>query len=526
MIKINKKYKVEGTGPFTYQLSCNNSGVSFLPSSGTTTGIIETIVTLDDTIYDIEAVDIKVSAKNNSGCVEMRDITLYNPCTNFTVSDALIYTAPNTFTFPPNILNIAKYEWETGSNIDIVSGQNTATITIKEKATSSLTTHSIKCTVTSPEGCSTSVSGFYNSCSKNLPSFSVNATCGIQPLTFNGISFVEYAYKYALLDLSKVLGKACAGCQFNYSTIKVSNPANTFIDYNGSNLVVVDKSVSTTTIYPYTIEDTCGRTYAGKFSVGIATCSGQTGCYILPKQNPVTINCADINQSATDTTIACGATPSNPYYTMTSGLVANPGDLSKLNWSTFTFLVPTNNGNPIAGYTINSVGDCMVTPYGRISLTTSHSLEYVITTLPSPGTLTTEPFEFKVTGIDNCISDIGSYFFIHSCVGTPEADNFTECIRCSDTTNVDLTSYITLNGLQLSNIELDTSTLPTAITITADIANTRLIVTTALISGNVTFKYKIIGTKQSTPGTTSESTWATVTLDIKCAGTSQSVVVC
>ncbi len=526
MIKINKKYKVEGTGPFTYQLSCTNSGVSFLPSSGTTTGIIDTVVTFDNSIYDIDAVDIKITAKGATGCVEMKDVSIYNPCTDFIVSNGLIFTAPNTFTFPPNILTISKYEWETGPNIEIVSGQNTPTITIKEKANSSLTTHNVKCTVYSPEGCNTSVSGFYNSCSKNLPTFTLNAICGILPINLNGISFTKYSYKTNIVDLTTVIGKACAGCQFDYSTIKVSNPANTYIDYNGSTLVILDKSVSTTTVYPYSIQDTCGKTYSGKFSLGIATCSGQTGCYILPKQKPVTINCGDINQSATDDTIACGDVPSSPYYTMTSDLVASAGDLSKLNWSTFTFLVPTNNGSPISGYNVNSTGDCMVTPYGRVSLTNSYKLEYVITTLPDPGTLTTEPFEFKVTGIDNCISDIGSYFFIHSCVGTPEADDFSECIRCSDTTNVSLTSHITLNGLQLSNIELDLTNLPTAITITSDVVNARLIISTALISGNATFKYRIIGTKQSTQGTTIESNWATVSLDIKCAGSSQSVVFC
>jgi len=538
MITINKKYKVTGTGPFTYTIIPSDPNVTVTPSNGVTDSIIEFKCSILDT-FTADSFSVIITAKAATGCTEKGNYVIYSPCINFGLSqnESLVYSAPNKYSFPANTLDIVKYEWTTGPNLNIVSGQGTPSIFVEEKANSSSNTHTVACTVYNNAGCKYTISGFHTTCSAQIPVLNVDTQCGIKDETFNSIKFIGYNYKVGIVTGKALIGNyACQGCEFDYSTFTLSAPSNTYhIHDNFGNFVILDKNLSGTTVYNYTIKDTCGKIYNSSFILNGTTCNAQVGCFQLPKLQAVNIACTDINLSAVDQpSIGCASVIANPYYSFKTAVITNPLDISKVNWTTFKFLAPTNQGTPIAGYVVSSDGKCMKTPYGVIKLNNNHEIEYTVLVLPGANTITSEPFEYRVetnadpsNNLGACISDVGSSIFIHTCVSDPITTDFTECISCNKINDIDLTSKITMNGLQLTAIEIDSSTInTTSITISTDVANKKIKVSTTIVNGTYTFKYRIQGTRQSTTATTKYSEWKTVTLDIRCAGNAVANIIC
>ena len=536
MIILNKKYKISGSkGPFKYRFLSTNPLVSFDPVSGSIPGPgdVEVKVLIDDAIndqLDNASVSIQIETKTDDGCTSISDMVVLNPCVDFTLSTAIIYSAPNRYTLPSNSLTIGKVVWSVGPGIEIVSGQGTDSIIVKEKTNTSTTTHTISCDVYSPEGCKLHLVTMHHSCLPVIDPFEMSSSCGRYDTTLGSLSYIANSYKVTQIDLPTFIGGSkCNGCEFDYNTldIKATTTSRPYINPN-SIVYIYDTNITTSTMYTYTIKDNCGKIYNGRISSKIPDCSTAGGCYTLPKLNPTYINCSDFvdpepgNQEPT-----CGADITDPKYTFTSDYVYGTYAPGIFDWSTFKFILPTNVANTL-DYELCSA-KILRTPYGIVTIDDNHRLVYKMGLLPTPGTDVTETITYQVT--DNtparCTSTVGSTLFFHTCIVKPIGAALDECAVCFDT--VQLPLDLTMNGLNLEKIEVQ-DVLPnnSTVTVVGKIINGvgYIEVTTNGISGDVTFSYKVTGGK-GIPGSSLTSDLVTGNVvHVSCAGKNAIVVAC
>lgn len=534
MITINKKYLIQGTGPFKFTATSTSSLVKVTPYTGTTNDYVELTVQIDSQ-YQSPSLQITLGVESTSGCTESQTFLIDNPCTDFTSTQPLLFTAPNQFSIPILPFSVKSYEWRVGANLSILGSSTDSQVSVKEKVNSSTNQHSVSCTLTNYAGCQTTLYGMYTTCSTKLEPFLGTTQCArYDDLFLGGIDFGQGNNKVTSIDFKYYLsGKNCPGCEFNYSKIEINSSGHHYHSPFGQSGVIefIDNRASVVTTYSYTIPDNCGNIYSGQFSLPIANCNTGAGCWVLPSGTMVTASCADINQSAVNQpSLGCGDTlTGDEYYVYVSPPIYGSNNPTVFDWTSFTFIVPTNNGTPISGYTLSPSGQCMTTPYGFVTIDNNHKIVYAITKNPPFNTNISELFMYIV--YDNtparCVSSVGSSIVVHTCVGDPTADPVSACAPCMTTKEVDLDSYINLYGLTLDNILLDlTGVNTTLVTITPDVANKKIIINSSLLKGTVTFKYKVVGSLHSTPNTTKESPWANFDIDFTCAGTSQSIVSC
>ena len=533
MININKRYKIGGTGPFTYVFSSADPEITFEPISGTTDDLVDVIVGIPNNYLGTSFfINLNVSTKD--GCNLSQQYEIPNPCATYTIDTALLFTYPDTYTVPPNSLNIKTYKWRVGANLEIVGPDNQVSVKIKEKSNSASTTHSVTCEITSAEGCSTILYGLHQTCNTTVEPFRAIALCGNnKALILGNIDFSKGWFKYAEIDFKYYLkNSACIGCEFNWGSLSIITGGGAYVvDTNKNGLITLyDLNYSNETTYSYTIQDNCGKIYNGIFRLPGVTCQTTGGCFTLPSLVPVHVQCEQINENGQNQTLTCGQPfTGDEYFVYTSNPIYGSVNPTNIDWSSFEFLLPTNNGNPIPGYSLSANRQCMITPYGIMFINTNHEIVYAITRNPPFNANISETIEYRV--YDNtparCVSEIGSSVFIHTCIGDPVTEPIVDCATCLSSKTIDIKPHVMLAGLVLTSIGLDLTGVNTnLVSITADNANGLININSSLLSGNITFKYNVTGTKQSTPNTTKTSNWSTVSIDFTCAGTSQSIVVC
>lgn len=533
MITLNKKYKISGTGPFDYTFTSNDPKISFEPRTGTTTSLVDVKVIVDSTQTD-PLLNIVLTVKTPNGCVEVKTLTAANPCTTFATNSAIQFSVPDKFTLPTIIGKIGTMNWTVGTGLRIVSGQGTQSIVVEETGNSSLSIHQVLCEVTSPEGCKINLASSYSTCNTTLLPFSVASICGTTNIVVKSKPFLQKAHKTAEFDLkNKINNQVCPGCTLDYSSLAISGSTTAVVQTNSTGVVsVFDTSITSPTVFTYTIKDTCKKIYSGTFSVEATNCATGGGCYALPRLPDVHLPCSGVIVTA-DRPPTCGMATTPYQYKLVTDPINGGYNSNLFNWNEFKFLLPLQaNGTAVPGYSLCNGGLSMLTPYGIAILNLSYQIEYYVTDKPDATANIEETFRYYIK--DNtpaaCISTVGLSTIIHQCLGKPSGTVIDDCATCFTTTEVPIT--LTLNGTFLDKIEVDSITPPNlgianVIPDITTVGSPKFKIVVGGMTGDITFRYRPIGSTRGTTNSTQEGDWVSGNvIHVACAGQSSNVVQC
>lgn len=536
MIIINKKYKINGTGPFDYTFTSPDPKVSFKPVSGTTTSLIDVQVVLDKSV-NAAMVPIELRIKTKEGCSDVKNISVTNPCIGFATNLPIIFSSPDKFTLPSIPSKLSKINWVVGSGLKITAGQGTESIIVEETGLSSASMHQVLAEVISPEGCIINLSSAYHVCDTTLDSFSVAGSCGKLPVNVKSKTFLGYGHKTATINLkTHIDNQVCVGCTFDYNTIKIVNSTASAYNTTPQGLIdIFDTQFNVPTTYTFTIMDSCKKIYSGIFAVGATACNAEGGCYNLTPLPSVAVACTTItgagNQNPT-----CGMTVTGPQYELKSAPVNGNYSSNLFNWNDFQFIIPTQGGVPKIDYAICSPGArTMITPYGILTLNNNNEIIYKVTKKPAANTNISEtiPYQLKANPPSSCTTNINNVTFDHTCLGDPIGTAISDCATCFSSTTYDMTSFINMQGLSLIKLEAE---------ITSPLNNVGLAISTDIltpsapkitlvvdgVSGTVKFRYRATG--QATFGNPPRvvlGSWVEDNIiEISCAGKNASIIVC
>lgn len=509
MIVLHKTFKFSG-GKSPY-------AVTIIPSTGIKSDKLSATVTdvldLKLTLTDINTTGtIRLSVVDSNGCTQEYIADILNPCQT-SITAAIRFLPANTFVLDIADAHKYTYKWFASSGVIIVGNGQSATIAGVSPAINN--TFTVYCTVIDQFGCEATINYNYTPCKPVFNDFNVQGQCIQDDVVINGTLYTANNYSYSNdINLSANTVNLCAGCNLDWSTLVATPTSNAVKVIYGT--VGTTKTGTLQVITPqgnlqypinYTVVDNCGNTYSGTFTFYSSSCIATSNCFSIQPLKPVQVKCSDIDLNAT------------PKYSLTTGLLyTTPTGGKTPDWSTFRFIIPTNNGTPLNGYML--IGNSkMVTPLGDVIFNANGTITYNVNIVTSNPGADIIPWQVCADN-GTCCSNTVLQTFVHACDPTPDTEDFTVCLNCGNTPlDVDLTSHIDLKGNTLTNIVISNLS-NNSLSITPDVQNQKLVLSAGLLTGTITFDYEIQTSNNQT------SNKSTVTVTINCAGTNQIITYC
>lgn len=484
MIQITKTINITNpVGTYTYQWSNGgDSCVSFNAISGTTTGVITTVITFT-TEECIEAASLSITITDSEGCSLTQAVTVTNPCDSFTVS--AITQQPN-YVFSctatsDNCTNFT-YQWIYDESLFSLDGGITnssgSIIDLNPTANIFPSSTTVKCKVTDCKGCQTEVSRVVLFC---IPQPAPKATT---------LHYTENGYISAPLELT--LASSCT-TPIDWATLQFSLP-NGFDITVDENVVIITADVTVANgsySINYTVED----------EDGIVSTQGTIAVEILG-QSVQTISVLD---SSIIKPCASGIGESLPIY-IDDKVIISPIQVQKnvpnaIDWNSWQLLTTPSPLSSSIELAIDIDGN-----------------RYIDYEIPASGG--TDVFKYTICDLNGSCADAATVTVILDCATSPSITNKSTCVACGSSSTTLVTSGGSNGGapFQLNTIAITTS--PTKGTVILPGDGTIVYTPNSGEIGSDTVQYTI----KNAGGYTSNV--ATLTIDIICAGVDTTHFVC
>lgn len=475
MIVTNRTYNINGgVPPYTYTVSAGDSCVSFSPSGGTTTGLIEVQYTFAyESCFDT---DITVSWTDSQGCPGVSTINVANPCDDFTlnsigVSGSYVYTVT---TSSPSCSSVS-FQWVYSSALfDLVSqvdGALTSQLTLTPRNVALPSSTQIQVIATDCNGCRKATVYNETFCVPEAHDFAMTLYC---LETEHGSGFTpimtpvncEASYDWTTLQVSAPSG-------FGYST-RNNNEIRFYAPFSVSSGIY---------IATYSVATTQGvRSDLGTITLTVVGC---------PRGETISIQ-------NTAFTLPCDIEPGDIYEIVLDPLVfiEAPG---VIDWGSAQLVTPPTPISPSITFAVNGLGQ--------------HVINYEV-----PDPIATDAFSWTVCDTNGDCAQAG-IFSIIECAQPPITVDDDACVGCSQAVSIDVLDNDLGNGSPLNPSTLTIVTPPSN---GVAVPSSGQIVYTANpgFSGNDTFTYTV----QNLFGITSDP--ATVTVEVICAGGTATIVAC
>lgn len=476
MIKITKILNLSGDGPFEYKWNTSSSCASFSKATGTTDGVIQTVITFADEAC-VEGTDISITVIPACGVPQDFPITIANPC------DAMTITGPSVvgdFTFAVNVAGSgctsADFQWvfDTSlfSQVSLSNSSSISTLKLALKNGNPPSSTQIQVIVTDCNNCVRSSTLNYLFCSPTLPA----------KVIYLYSDSVDEDYVSGETQLS--VNSGCSTFTPDWSSLSVIQPSqfSTSFDNFGKITFTAGSTLSAGTYNgTYTLKSTLGVS-AQQGSLTFILSRPQTSSGITLENSVFTLTCDQIPGTVVDV-------PLN-YHIV--------GD-SVIDWSTFQLVTPpTPKSTSIAlGFDGNG----------------TRVLKY---TVPNP--VESDAFSFIVCDTDGNCAEAASISVIE-CAPDPIANDDTYSVICGSTNTLQILLNDDGNGSPLvgTSVIITQATTHGTLSVTNGVAT---YIADLNFTGTDFFKYTVKNSKGAT------SNEATVTISITCAGSNVAVTIC
>ncbi len=479
MITVQRQYRINGgTAPYTYNWTANDGCVMFLPASGTTDSIVDVTFQFE---YEscFTTAGLRLAWNDANGCSGFADITVDNPCEDFTIS---AIGKQGEYTFVVTAVQPAcatmSYEWGYSSvlwqNASQVDGGFSSRITLQPNPQAALPdTTPVQVIVTDCHGCRKGAVVQHEFCVPDMHDVSLNLYCAATQYVSDWFTLPDPVNCPVPVDWSTLAVEAL---------LRV--PGITF-ETQGNR--VRFRATLTTPIGQYQAQ------YSALSEDGIRTTTGI-----------ITLNL-----------IACDFTDTinlqNAVYVLPCDLVG--GDVFEIPLAPLVFVVPPNQ--------INWASLQLTTPPTPVSPSITFGFNnngervifYEVPTPPAP-----DSFSFTVCDTaGNCAT--ASFITIVTCPTGVTANDDNACVGCGQSVVIDVLDNDLGGGGPL---------VLSSVTITRGPANGQAVFNGAQVVytanpgffGTDDFKYTVANVL----GTVSNE--ATVTVTVLCAGGTATIIEC
>lgn len=476
-----------GEAPYSYVWDSDVSCVTFSNPSGTSiNGQIQTTITFD-TEACLTSATITLKVIDNTGCSVTETVTVDNPCSNFTF-DTITYQAPYTFIASgsnPECRTI-DIEWDYDDLLfkevsQIGSGStSTLTLSLNSALNSYPATTTIIATGTDCKGCEIEETYVLPICIPQAQSLSASLSCD------------DEAFKSGTITIRSLTG--CTGATIDWTTLNVTLPSGfTYTQGQVGGEVVgkinIQAPLSTTPgsyTGQYTVKTTDGIiSTTGNINITVADCAPEVTIYIPNKT--IQVDCSDMAgdvieiEIEDDIVVASGAT---------------------IDWSSWMLVTPPSPTSPSITLGTNSSGDRVI--------------NYEI---PSPMT-GSDSFGWTLCDTDGKCASTATFVVVLDCPTPPTATADSYCTPCGETTVLDVLTNDLGGGSPLDISSVSITSSPTKGVASLPGNGTILYTPNSGQIGADSLQYTVKNTSGS------ESSAATVTIDIICAGEVGAVSVC
>jgi len=487
-IRVNKIINVtDGTAPYTYQWSADQSCVSFSQASGTTQNEIETEVIFNSQdCFDLSPT-ITLTVTDANGCTSSSTISVGNPCTSLAMS-AITVTDTNTFSVSAGSPSCSStnIQWIYDNSIYDKESENSSnfssTLNLKYKEGVVLpSSTTIKAIATDCKNCVKEVTKQHSVC---IPQ--------AQPVTI----FLNYNENTGLLesgDYQFSMPTNCANYVYNLDKLAINLP-------NHISIIPVSASEG---IYKFqTTPEYESSTISGTYSVVSTENVKSTTASITLNTGQVS---TDASIDAIDKTFSLpisassGDTFSIP---IDSELILNGLTLASVDWSSFQIVTPPNSDSPSITLSTNINGQ--------------HIINYEV---PNPIS-STDSFSWVICDITGEVCSRSINYTITESLAAPVANDDSVTITCGTTTTFPILDNDTPGSGVLAPSTVTIKSNPSKGTA---IANSNGTITYSALSkavGTDTFTYTVKNSNNV------ESNTATVTVTINCAGQDSKIALC
>ena len=480
MISISKKIQLTGNGPWSYSwASSEGACTSFDVPTGTTTGIINVVISYDDSGCIDDAV-ITLTTINACGRSEVHTVAVDNPCSEVILNGP---SSPSDLVFTAALASpgctSATFVWTIDTTVFTkVSQVDTglvSTLTVSLATSSPPTTTSVRVSTVDCKNCEASEVMTYTFCRPTPVPVTVNlfSTSGV--------------YSNSLLTLNGPTG--CATFEPDFTQASFSLPTG-----------ISASTVSAAGVVTFSaVTGKAAGTYAGTYYI-----KGENGVLSMP--GVVTIVLSPISTGKTIVaankiwTLECEDDPGDVVYlNIEDEIVVSSG--STIDWSTWQLITPpTPISSPAPSLTTNVQG--------------KHVIAY---TVPNP--IVPDSFSWTVADTDGNYASAITYTVI-DCVEGPTANDDEASVVCGVATEIDLLTNDQGNGSPLDPATVIIGTGPTYGTLIILSSGAAQYTSDLGFSGTDTFTYQV----RNISGQLSNE--ATVTITVVCAGSDVNVGLC
>lgn len=482
MITITRSYQVtNGRTPYSYVWSGNNSCIAFSTTSGTSyDGFITTQISFTNEAC-LNAAIITLSVTDADGCTNQIGVSITNPCTNFNAGEISI-SDPYSFSVlanSPGCRSLTFYWYYDTAVFEQVSlvnsnGGSNLVLDIRDGLSSYPLSSQVSVLITDCNGCTEIRTVSATICSGTAQDFGVQLYCTEDN---NGFIFISSLIRFP----------DPTGCSttWDWSTLQINLPSGwQFIGSGGSGYFTAPSG---------TAEGNYAANYSLEDANGVPTDLGQVSFYVNPCDTGNTIFIPD---RVID--VACDA---EPLDVITINIEDDPVVASgvDIDWDTWAIVFP----DPAPG---------------NITLSTDVNGDHVILyELPDP--IIAGVFGYTVCTTEGNCAQTAIYTVI-PCPTSPVAVNDAACAYCGESTIIPV-----LDNDVIASAPFDVTTIgivdyPTKGTVSLPDNGTVVYIPNVGETGTDTFTYSVSDTSGGV------SNVATVTIDIICAGESNSVVTC